>query len=433
MSEVVEVNVRSLAFGGAGVGEVTAQSSEDRSLLGISAFVPFTIPGERVSASINQRKKRYIEAELAEILSTSADRISPKCRHFGQCGGCELQHMSYEAQLREKSEMVRTAMQAGRLPFAAIEALKPVRSGAPFHYRRRMMLHVDSTGRVGFYRTRSRSVVGLQECPIADPAIEREISKLSELGKAVSKNISSIILEADEHGVVVVLKSPYDLSRTEIERLLGSAKKFFNNVVLMSAEKEVGGIGRKVLELPLPGKAGLRLQVAAGTFSQVNWAVNQSLLETSLELTALSRGATVCDLYAGAGNFALAFAAAGARVFAVECEPRLVSMGRQVAEKHGFDLEYLENSVEKYLASRASKKEVDLIIADPPRSGLGPLVSQLDFGKSLLLVSCHLASFVRDLKALLEQGWQLETVQPFDMFAQTTYLEVVALLRRSGQ
>jgi len=213
--------------------------------------------------------------------------------------------------------------------------------------------------------------------------------------------------------------------------VLAKAKKFFSNVVLLSAGKDVGGFGRKVLELPLPGRAGLKLFLAAGAFSQVNWQVNQLMLKQALELAKPKSSERICDLYAGAGNFSLPFAASGAKVIAVECEPRLVAMGRQSAERYRLDIEYVESSVEKFLAQRGAQLNADLVIADPPRSGLGELVKSINLAPRMILISCHLPSLVRDLHDLIEVGWRVELVQPFDMFAQTTYLEILVLLERS--
>lgn len=438
MSTLVTVNVRNIAVGGAGVGEVMAQGDGNSDLLGITAFVPFSAVGEVVAARVTEHKKRYLNTELVEIERGSPDRVTPDCRYFGVCGGCELQHISYPGQLASKWEMISSALKAGRLSSEVLNKLEPVIPGDPYHYRRRVALHIDRSGKVGFYRESSRSVVAVQSCAVAVPVIDSALSSIQELGKKVAGKISSLLLEADERGVVAVLKAPLDLTAPERQNVLAAAKEYFSNVVLMVGEREVGGFGRQILELPLTAGNGLMLRVPAGRFTQVNWGVNRKLIDYVLEHSLINnggqfnKGSRVLDLYAGAGNFALPLARAGATVTAVEADKRLALFCRESATKNGLDrnLEVVEGSVERFLDSPAGRKKAACILADPPRSGLGQLVSALSNAERFLLVSCYLPSFVRDLRGLTAEGWRVERIQPFDMFAQTSYVEILGVMSR---
>jgi len=430
----ISVHIRSLAVGGAGVGEVTAQNDGRSDLLGITAFVPFTAVGERVSARIVQRKDRYLQAQLLNVEQPSLARVTPPCKIFTQCGGCELQHIDYASQLRLKHEMILGALRAGKLASADLEKLAPVVPGDPYGYRRRISLHVDQAGKIGFYRESSRSVVATDECPVAVEDINELLKVIPDFGREIRGKISSLLLESDDAGVVAVLKSPYAMSPAEARGILDTAKKYFPNAMLLAADKELGGYGRQILELPLNDRGTVTLRVPAGYFSQVNSRINSLLVSRAVDLLDLRFGETVFDLYAGAGNFSLPLARAGAKVTAVECDPRLVSLGKENAARYGLqkNLEFIELSVEKFLDRQQKNRETPgVLLADPPRSGLGPICASLPPSERLMLVSCHLPSFVRDSKNLTERGWELQQIIPFDMFAQTSYVEILSLFRRT--
>lgn len=429
-SPVVTVNVRNLAVGGDGVGEVVTQANGS-DLLGITAFVPYTAIGEVVTARVQERKKNYLRAHLIEIERASPERVEPWCQYYSTCGGCELQHMSYEAQCNAKHAMVVGALRAARLESAVIASVRPVVAGNAYRYRRRVTLHVDSSGRVGFYRSQSRSVVAIDQCVVAVGAINEHLQNIQAFGKEVAGRISSILLEADDDGVVAVLKSPYDLTTTDIKAILASAKQYFANAILFAGDREIGGFGRQILALPLNEIGSILLHVPAGSFSQVNSEINQRVIKDVVERVRGRTIAHVLDLYAGAGNFSIPLGRAGSSITAVEVDKRLVSLGRDNASRYSLDtkVEFANVSVEKFLAEEMNRR-ADIIVADPPRNGLGPLVKELTFGKLLFLVSCQLPSFVRDVRGLLDNGWRVESITPYDMFSQTSYLETVAVLTR---
>jgi 23S rRNA (uracil1939-C5)-methyltransferase len=341
--------------------------------------------------------------------------------------------LSYAAQCEAKFEMLRGSLQAAKFGKDVLSALVPLVPSQELNYRRRVTLHVDGSGRIGLYRSRSRSIVPIESCSVATPRINDALSALSLFGAELpSKKLSSILLEEDDQGLVAILKSPYDLTRSEVDVILEKVKRVFPNLVLIAAGKEVGGAGRQILELPLNDKKTFFLRLPAGYFSQVNWNINLSLIKRVVEAARLSYGDKVYDLYAGAGNFTLPLARAGGQVTAVECDSRLAGFGRDNIKRHNLEKKvlFLEQSVEQFLKDKAVFKDVSLIIADPPRSGLGNLLPQLNFSQRFLLISCHLPSFVRDLRGFAEMGWTVDSIEPFDMFPQTSYLEILAVLSK---
>lgn len=430
----VDVRIRNIAVGGAGVGEVVEQYDGYRDLLGIAGFVPYSAPGETVEARVEVFKGRYLNATLTGVREPSPDRVEPRCSLFGSCGGCELQHMSYESQLRAKFAMIQGAFRQAKLSAADIEKLHPVHPGEDYSYRRRVTLHVDAEGKIGLYRGSSRSVIPLDTCPVSVQPINEVLPKIASFGSAVRGKISTVILDADDHGVVATLKAPYTLGSGEIRSLLEIAKKTFSDVSLHGPEGELGGFGRQILDLSLMTAPKVSIRVPAGHFSQVNAPMNRALIRKVVETAALTSKHVVFDLYAGAGNFSVPLAMAGAQVYAVECDKRLVTFCRENAARYGVErlLQVRDSSVERFLESPPKVNRLDCVLADPPRSGLGPLAESLPKSELLLLISCHLPSAARDLHQLGRAGWTIEGIYPFDMFAQTSYVEILTVLRRSA-
>jgi len=422
------VDIRGTAIGGDGVGAIS-QQSVGNDLLGITAFVPYTAAGDTVRISITERKKNYVKGSLIEIITPSADRVEPYCSYFGQCGGCELQHISYEAQLRTKHSMLLGAMKAARLPQLIAELVSEIVPSSPFAYRRRITLHLDGQGNLGFYRPQSRSVVSISKCVISVTAISESIEALHKLAGKIKGNITSIVVETDSAGLVAILKSPYELTHQEQKLILDSSKEHLSNVSLVVSGKEVGGFGRRIHELPLSDGSTTMLRVPAGHFSQVNWGINRKLIKEALETVRSFSEPKIIDLFAGAGNFSIPMAQAGGYVTAIETDPALVELAKENTSKLNITnrLFFKNTSVENFLKE---KHNADIVMADPPRSGLGNIIQKLPKTNCLILIFCHTPSMVRDLKNLIERGWKVEKIVPFDMFAQTSYLETLVVLRK---
>jgi len=428
-----QVRVRNLSVGGDFVGEVLSVSNpNDSNYLGITAFVPFTIPGETVEVQINEKKDRYLKSSLLSVIESSENRVEAECSYYGDCGGCELQHIRYDIQLKIKYQMIQGALKAGKIPLSTIELLKSLYPSDAFHYRRRIHLHLDSNGRLGFYKNKTRTVISINSCPISVPEIDSLISSIHSITPEIKGKVSSIFLESDGRNVIALLSSPYMLSLKEQKEVFDSAKKIFKNFIISAEGKEISGSGLNFLELPLNRSESLHLKVPAGSFSQVNWGINVPLIERVLTYCGVLTNKNVLDLYSGAGNFSLPLAHAGANVTAVETDPRLVFFGKESAKKAGLEkrLKHIESSVEVFLKKNRNISS-DITILDPPRSGVGNLYSQVAFSKKIILISCHLPSFVRDLKNFISLGYSVTAIEPFDMFAQTSYVEVLAVLERS--
>jgi SAM-dependent methyltransferases related to tRNA (uracil-5-)-methyltransferase len=435
----VEVRFRGVATGGAAVGRVTGP--EDSPHVGMTAFVPFAAPGEAATVRVSRLHARYLDGELVSLQEASPERAKPRCPYFGTCGGCDLQHMTYAAQLSAKRDMVvgalRTALGG---PEAADALVAPVTSGLPYGYRRRVTLHLGPDGSMGYYRRRSHDLLPVKTCPISVEPIDALLGSDFTLEGLLPQGIrAELALEAGENGLFGVLRADRPLRVADVNTLVERMRAHFAGGAVEAGGGIVAQFGEETVLRRIAADVAV-MHATPGIFGQVNAAVNEALVEAVCAVARDTGAQTAYDLYAGAGNFALPLAAMGLRaVAAVESAPALAASGRAEAQRRGLAdrLTFVENTVERFLARRERRGErgaagldADLIVADPPRAGLGRLTSRFDFGRDLLLISCDLASAARDLTALKSGGWRVARVTPFDMFAQTAHVELLTHLRR---
>ncbi|GAB4462713.1 MAG: 23S rRNA (uracil(1939)-C(5))-methyltransferase RlmD [Armatimonadaceae bacterium] len=405
---------RGLATGGTTAARVVGPEGAEQ--VGMTAFVPFLVPGETARAAIRKQSKRFLEAEVVEVQELSTDRVEPFCPYFGACGGCDLQHMTYEAQLREKGAMVQGAFRAGGFSEEVLELIASVVGGNPREYRRRVALHVQNDGSIGYFRRRSHNLLPVADCPVAVPKIREFLQSEPRLPAGFGEG--TLYLEATTDQIFGSLRLSDRPTQSTVP-LLNVLESWFSGASV--------DLGRPTGEEAFEWSETPRI---AGEFSQANATVNEWLVETVQRLARKTGAKGAYDLYAGAGNFGLPLAAEEIETVAVEVSPALTTAGRQAARQRGLlpKIRFRTGTVEDFLEE--DPEPVDFVIADPPRSGLGKLAERFTFSEQLVLISCHLPSAVRDLKTLTDAGWQIVAIIPFDMFAQTTHIELLTHLRK---
>ena len=361
---------------------------------GKAVFVPGGIPGDVVEARIVSVKKRFERAEIEEIVEPSPDRVDPPCRFFDRCGGCTWQHASYEAQLRWK-----TATVAGQLRhlggIEAVEVRDIIAAGTPYNYRNRLDLQVDR-GRPALSEAGSHDLVPIDVCLIAEHDLVDLFGRLGDLSGVERLTIRTGSNTAE---TVVVLDGELPASSDDWGVPFGGDDIVFHEAV-----------------------AGEIFQITGTAFFQVNTAGAEVLVDLVRDAAAVDGDDRVLDAYAGGGLFTKTVASAGAEATAIESdelalEDLLVNSDASVIEADVAD------------ALRELPADWDVVIIDPPRSGLGPEVTEslirLRPG-TIASVSCDPASFARDAAELVAGGYRLEWVQPVDMFPQTPHIETVA-------
>lgn len=386
--EFVEVKIERIVPNGFGIGFAD----------GLTVFVSLAVAGDLVRAKITQKKGKIVFAEIDEILRPSEDRVSPPCRYFGHCGGCDFQQMNYAAQIKAKSGIIRDSLRRiGKIDWP--NEIDVVASPSQFEYRSRAQWHLDvARRRIGYFRRSSHDVIDVDGCPVLAP---RLASKLGEL----RENLDWSQFWAD-HAVVEAASSESKISVYSRELVEPTAEISF----------EFGGN---------------RYFYDARSFFQGNLLLVESLVD---EAIGGFSGAVALDLYCGVGLFALPLTRSFARVIGVEANERSIESATRNAEyARAENTEFHAEPVGEWLLQNgASLGPVDLVVLDPPRAGteketIGEIINIRPHRISY--VSCEPSTLARDLKLLTDGGYKIETVRGFDLFPQTHHVETVVRLR----
>ena len=386
---------------------------------GRAVFVPFVLPGEKARIAVRQEKRGHVRGELLEILEPSPQRIAPPCPHFTLCGGCHYQHIPYEMQLAAKTEILRDQLQ--RIGGLADIPLNPaIASPAPFNYRNHVQFHLDPLGKLGFQASRSSQVIPITQCHLPEPPLN-EIWPLLDLEPVPGLERISLRLGADDDIQLILESSDGQLFEFSVEELPISA-------VHLSPAGAVVLAGSEVLLMDILGRS---FQVSAGAFFQVNTRLAEAMVRHILEILPLDPSTTLLEIYCGAGLFSAFLAPQVGRLVGIEVSPAAC---RDFAE----NLDEFDN-VELYEASagevlRQVNFHPDVILADPPRSGLDhPTLDALlaQQARWLAYVSCDPATLARDARRLSSEGYRLVQVTPFDLFPQTYHIESISLWEKA--
>jgi 23S rRNA (uracil1939-C5)-methyltransferase len=372
-------------------------------------LTPFVLPGEVIEAERLALRQHVQRARLVSVIEPSPDRTSAPCPVFQKCGGCHYQQANYSAQLRFKRDiLVETLRRVGKIEFdpAAIKIV----NGPPYGYRNRAQFHFENS-RIGYREMNSHTFVPISECPITAPVISNIAGRLSQLVRDPRwpRFVTSLEVFTDDAQIQWNVR--------ETERPV--AKHFFE----WMAEEFPGSVAGP-LEYSVNDDT---FHVSGDSFFQVN-----RFLVTSLADLAIGdfRGETAWDLYAGVGLFSLPLARRFESVVAVESGRSAAADLALNAERAGVTLEVSPMSAEAWLA-QPTDKNPDLVLADPPRAGLGKAaVARLLELKpaTLVLIACDPATLARDL-ALLTSVYKIDALTLVDLFPQTFHIESVATLK----
>ncbi len=388
-------------------------------------FVPYAIPGERITARIVEDKRSYAHAEGVALLKASPDRVTPQCPHFGpgRCGGCQLQHIAYAAQLRYKREVVVDQIKRiGGVRKAERRVRQTIPSPEPWGYRSRAAFHVAPDGRLGFVSTDPPRIEPIERCYILHPAA---MALLDSLDMDFS-GIEQVRVQVGSDGSGMLILSTADDLAPELEVDMPVSVN-----LLLSDNEPVNLIGSAHTIYEVKGRY---FRVTAGGFFQVNLPVAAILVDLVLERLNLQGNEAVLDLYAGVGLFSAFIAERAALVTVVESYPPAVTdADENLAEFEHVDL--FEGGVGPVLRGLIEEGAApyDAAVVDPPRAGLEPdvIAALAELAPpTLVYVSCDPGTLARDVKRLQRQGYRLLSVQPVDMFPQTYHIECVAHFAR---
>jgi 23S rRNA (uracil1939-C5)-methyltransferase len=408
---------------------------------GKTAFIAGALPGERIRFRRVRRHRRHDEGELLEVLETAPERVTPRCSHFGVCGGCVLQHLAPAAQLAAKEAELRDALT--RVAQAAPQRWLTPLAGPHWGYRRRARLGAKFVRRketvvVGFRERAAPYVAQLRSCDVLDSRAAALITPLATVLTSLSirERVPQIEVAVADNATALVLRilsppTPEDEAQLAAFALAQGVRLYLQPGGLDSVRAL--GATSEPLYYRLP-RFDIELQFAPTDFIQVNGAVNESLVQRATELLELSSAARVLDLYCGLGNFSLPLARTAAQVTGIEGDSTLVERARSNARLNGL------SNAEFHVADLACEPDPALpwmrgdythVLLDPPRIGAAAVLGALArlAPQRLLYVSCHPGSLARDVGILVhEHGFALAAAGVVDMFPHTAHVESLALL-----
>ena len=431
-SEPVELRIEDLSHDGRGVG-----SNGEKKL-----FVHGALPGELALVKITGRKRNYDEGEAIEVIEASPDRIAPRCPHFGQCGGCSLQHLDPRKQIEAKQNtLVQNLERIGKVvPETIWEPL----TGPLWGYRRKARLSVRYVHKkervlVGFRERYGRFVADMQECHVLDPRIASQLGSLSELilSLEAKQAIPQLEVSCGDNCCALVFRHLEPLCTGDLDKLRAYARNTGIAVLLQpSGPASIHCLEPEHLQLEFEvPEFGLSLDFGPSDFIQVNAGMNQKMIHRALELLDPTGEERVLDLFCGLGNFTLPIATRAGEAIGVEGDAELVRRAGENARRNGLENVsfYAADLAEEPGAAPWLKQRYDKVLVDPPRSGAEFILPHIaaSGAQRVVYVSCHPASLARDAGILVHQfGFRLTGAGVMDMFPQTGHVESIAIFER---
>jgi len=425
----IEITIEKLIYGGEGLAHGD----------GATIFVPFVLPTERVRAESLERKKKFVRARAEGILSPAPERIAARCPHFGDCGGCHYQHIAYAAQLRYKAEILReTLRRVGGIEWTGDI---PTRGSPEWGYRNRAQWKVRPLGEdgaklgVGYFRAGSTALCAVSECAILSPALHaallalREAAAEGKLPKELREIEAFATPEADGDAAKLLLTATFASFPSRAAELAAQLRSIVPQIESVLFHDPA----HDRMELFGPGFVAYRAgdeEYRVGHFSF--FQVNDFLVAPLAQEVGGGEegGALALDLFAGVGLFSLPLRGQFGRVVAVESNPAAArDLESNVRGRPGIAVRTADAG--RFLAQ--TRERPDLVVLDPPRSGLtaGVIEALARIGPARIsYVSCEPPTLARDLQKLTRSGFEVASVQLFDLFPQTFHMEALVRLRR---
>lgn len=443
----IELQIAGLGSSGEGVGRYD----------GFTVFVHGALPEETVQAEITLVKKNYAVGKLIKIITASPDRVEPVCPVYADCGGCQLQHLSYAGQLSMKQQQVKDALT--RIGHLDTEVLPVIGCNNPWNYRNKMQFPAASGAEgkisIGCYAAATHSVIDTGSCMIQKEANNEVLTTVrkwmqrygisaydEKTGKGLIRHVMSRVGVHSGEVMAVLITSAYDIPHKK--ELVEWLTKYVPNLVSV-----VQNINKKPTNIVMGNKTrvlygqptitdslgALSFNISAQSFFQVNSEQAEKLYNKALEYAALSGNETVVDVYCGTGTISLYLAKHAGKVYGIEIvAPAIEDAKKNAQENNCHNAEFiLGDAAEKLPQLLAEGVKPDVVVVDPPRAGCEQKVLKAIADvepQRIVYVSCNPASLARDLAYLAERGYKAMAAQPVDMFPMTSHVETVVSLSK---
>ncbi len=402
--ESITLDVTEFANGGYAVG---------RAGRGRTVFVPYAIPGEKVRAAIYAEKNKVAYARLQQVLKAAPERVEPRCPHFGVCGGCHFQHMSYEAQLRAKQTVVVDQMlRIGNVKDAPVQPTIP--HPHPWEYNTAMSLSPVAGGGLGFWSPAEKRVIPIESCPISHPAL---VDLLQDVDLELP-GLRKLTLRVGDDEALLAAVEVDGVEPPELE-----ADFPLSVVIVLPDDTAVNLIGDNFTIQAIKGRD---FRISAGCYLPPGAAGMELVVETVLRHARLTGAERILELYSGVGILTAFLAEGAAEVVAIEMNPDAVADTAVNLDADNVSL--YEGTVEEVLPELDI--EPDVLVLHPPKEGLSRAAAKLVAGlrpSCIVYVSSDIATLARDGRGFIRDGYNLVEIQPIDMRPQTFHVDVVGL------
>ena len=445
--ETYELQIDRLGTSGEGVGRYD----------NFTVFVPNALPGENVSVIIEEVKNSYARGRIKQILHESVDRVAPLCELYEECGGCQLQHLSYEAQLRAKRAQVVDALtHIGKLP--QIPVMETLRAEEPWNYRNKMQFPIGrNSGKIviGCFAQGSHRIINTENCHIQ----RAENNDLANAAREIAEQLHIPVYNEDTHkGVLrhivgrvgrsndlmaVIVTATKQLPRAKEfvrmmrERLPNLVSvhqniQTYRNNVIMGRDTQLLW-GRPTI---IDSLGRLNFHISPRSFFQVNTRQAERLYEQALSYADLHGTETVIDAYCGTGTITLFLAQKARKVYGIEIvQPAILDARKNARDNHVKNAEFIVGDATAVMPALYKQGiRPDVVVVDPPRAGCTETVLRTFANmkpQRIVYVSCNPATLARDLAILKELGYLAQEVQPVDLFPQTSHVECLTKVVRS--
>lgn len=443
------IEITGLTSEGMGVGRIE----------GFTVFVEGALPGELAAVKIVKLQKTFAYGKLMSIIRHSGSRVTPQCDIMNRCGGCQLQHLDYKAQLENKTQMVKDVME--RIGgFKDVPVHDAIGMEEPWRYRNKAQFPVGFSDDVviGFYANRSHDIIDTDKCVIQDEINDKVIETFK---KYLKKFKVSIYNEQSGKGLVrhIVTRKGFKTDEVMICIVANGDSLPHSDYLVEHILDNVSGIKSIVLNINkkqtnvilgdkntvIYGEEAIydyigpfKFRISPNSFFQVNPVQTDVLYNKALEYANLSGNETVFDAYCGIGTISLFLSQKAKKVYGVEIVPQAIDNAKENAVLNGVDnVDFLLGESEVIIPEMYKKGiRADVIVVDPPRKGCGQelldVIVEMQCPR-VVYVSCNPATLARDLKYLAEKGYRVQEVQPVDMFPHTSHVETVVLMSRKDK
>lgn len=423
-------------------------------------FVKGALPGEVVTVKVSKLHQNFAEAEILKIREASKERVKPPCAVYEQCGGCQLQHLSYEGQLREKRDIVIQSLEKYVKPLVEKVEIKPtIGMDDPWHYRNKSSFQVRKDGNqvsAGLFVEGTNKLLNLNQCDVQHPIT----TKVTIDTKKLLQKFNIPIYDGKSKGLVrtIVVRTGIQTGETQVclvttkkelphkEKLVEGIKKIDPSIIsitqninptktsLIFGDQTIVLDGKETIHEKL---GELAFDLSSRAFFQLNPEQTVVLYDEIKKAAELSGKETVVDAYCGVGTIGLWLANKAKEVRGMDVVPESITDAKINAKNHGFKhAKYYVGTAEEWLSKWAKQGYIpDVLTVDPPRTGLAPSFIQTVLKikpKRFVYTSCNPSTFARDLKEL-SKIYKVEYIQPIDMFPQTARVEIVSKLTLKGK